>query len=145
MNEPKNIYFLCIQNRCRSQIAAAFANYYGKDLVQVHSAGIFPSTIHPQTIEVMKEVNIDISNETAKEVDMKILRDSNVVVKLCEEVNERCPVIPFGISNVQWNIEDPLPSGTDECDMDKLRDVREEIRGHVRTLLEQLDVIPREN
>lgn len=137
------IYFLCEQNSCRSQIAAAFAKYYGNQKVEVYSAGTMPSRIHPQTIATMKEIGIDISKETVSEINMKILLRSTVVVKLCEEVNEKCPAIPFGLRSFQWNIENPVSHETDECDLDKLRDVREEIQDHVIHLLQRLHVIPR--
>ncbi|WP_416829350.1 arsenate reductase ArsC [Ectobacillus polymachus] len=137
------IYFLCVQNSCRSLIAAAFANDYGKQKVEVYSAGVTPTSVHPQTIATMKEIGIDISGETADEINMRILLKSTVVVKLCEEVNEKCPAIPFGIRSLEWNIENPFASDNDECDVNKLRDVREEIHKQVIHLLQQLDVIPR--
>ena len=59
--KPVRIYFLCIQNRCRSQIAEAFAKHYGKDNVIAESAGLEASDIHPLTVVVMKEIGIDIS------------------------------------------------------------------------------------
>jgi arsenate reductase len=65
------IYFLCIQNRCRSQIAEAFAQKYAQEHVVIESAGLEASTIHPLTIEVMREVDIDISNRVSKKIDMK--------------------------------------------------------------------------
>ncbi|MCK5310169.1 MAG: arsenate reductase ArsC, partial [Thermoplasmata archaeon] len=35
----KNILFLCVGNSCRSQMAEGYARYYGKDQVEVLSAG----------------------------------------------------------------------------------------------------------
>lgn len=50
-----HIYFLCGQNRCRSQMAEAFAKHYGGEHVVVESAGLEPvETLHPFTIEVMQ-------------------------------------------------------------------------------------------
>lgn len=130
--KPVRLYFLCIQNRCRSQIAEAFAKYYGGDHVIVESAGLEASEIHPYTIEVMKEVGIDISVNSSKPIDMKFFISSHAVVKLCEQVHERCPVVPFGIRNVQWNIPDPLTYGVQ---LEDVRKTREEIREKVLELL----------
>ena len=110
MGEPVKIYFICIFNRARSQIAEAFAKKYGGDRVEVSSAGVDGAReIHPMTIEVMKEVGIDISQNKSKTLNMKTFVGSNVIVKLCEEAHERCPIVPFGIQNEQWDIVDPIP------------------------------------
>lgn len=42
----------------------------------------------------MKEVGIDISNHTSDLIDNKILKQSDLVVTLCSDANENCPVIP---------------------------------------------------
>lgn len=131
---PVRIYFLCIQNRCRSQIAEAFAKHYGGNKVIVESAGLEESDIHPLTIQVMREIGIDVSAHYSKKLDMKAFMNSNIVVKLCEQLNERCPIVPFGIRNVEWNISDPLSESTIEA----VRAARDEIEGKVKELLENL-------
>ncbi|WP_082615081.1 arsenate reductase ArsC [Paenibacillus sp. Soil787] len=136
--KPVRIYFLCIQNRCRSQIAEAFAKHYGKDNVIAESAGLEASDIHPLTIAVMKEIGIDISNHASKKIDMKTFLASNVIVKLCESLVERCPVVPFGITNVQWNILDPLEHS--EGNIEALRKTRDEIENKVIDLLKGMNV-----
>ncbi|OAS21388.1 arsenate reductase ArsC [Paenibacillus oryzisoli] len=138
MKKPVRIYFLCIQNRCRSQIAEAFAKHYGNDNVIAESAGLEASEIHPLTITVMKEVGIDISDHASKKIDMKTFLASNVIVKLCENLVERCPVVPFGITNVQWNILDPLEHS--EGNLEALRKTRDEIEKKVIDLLKGMNV-----
>lgn len=118
MEQPIRLYFLCIQNRCRSQIAEAFAKHYGGEHIIVESAGLETGAIHPYTIEVMKEVGIDISSKNSKQINMKTFMQSKVIIKLCEQVNEKCPIVPFAIKNVQWDIVDPLTH------MGRLEDVR---------------------
>lgn len=135
--KPLRLYFLCIQNRCRSQIAEAFAKYYGGDRVISQSAGLEASEIHPYTVEVMKEVGIDISSNVSKRIDMKTFLSSNAVVKLCEQLNEKCPVVPFGIMNVQWDIPDPLTHGGKLEDVRKTRDA---IKQKVIDLLKGLNI-----
>lgn len=51
----------------------------------------------------MKEVGIDISNHTSDLIDNKILKQSDLVVTLCSDANENCPVIP---PNVKKSIGD---------------------------------------
>lgn len=136
-SNPVRLYFLCIQNRCRSQIAEAFAKYYGGDHVIVESAGLEASEIHPYTVEVMNEVGIDISGNRSKAIDMKYFTASKTVVKLCEQLNERCPIVPFGVRSVQWNITDPL---TPSVQLEDVRKTREEIRKKVLELLREYNI-----
>jgi arsenate reductase len=44
----------------------------------------------------------------AKKINMEFFLASNAIVKLCEQNVERCPIVPFRIMNVEWNIPDPL-------------------------------------
>jgi arsenate reductase len=141
MKKPVRIYFLCMQNRCRSQIAEAYAKYYGGSNISVHSAGLEGEEIHPLTIEVMREEGFDLESHYSKPIDMKTFMGANVVVKLCEQLKERCPVVPFGIQNYQWDIPDPLPSGN----IDEVRKARDLIKEKVIELLTQLNVLESEH
>jgi arsenate reductase len=136
-NKPIQLYFLCIQNRCRSQIAEAFAKHYGGNQVIVQSAGLEASEIHPFTVEVMKEAGIDISGNHSKPIDMKYLILSKAVIKLCEQVNEKCPVVPFGTRSVQWNIQDPL---SQNVKIEDVRRARDEIRDKIIDLLREYNI-----
>jgi arsenate reductase (thioredoxin) len=140
MDKPLRMYFLCAHNRCRSQMAEAFANHYAGDKVSASSAGVEESAIHPLTIEVMKEVGIDISDQQSKRIDMKAFISSQIVIKLCEQVNEKCPIVPFGIMNVQWDIPDPTPN-LGEGSIEEFRVIRDLIKKSVLQLLKEKNVV----
>lgn len=141
MEDPIKIYFICIFNRARSQMAEAFAKKYGGDGVVVSSAGVDGAKdIHPMTIDVMKEIGIDISRNKSKTINMKTFVGSDVIVKLCEEANERCPIVPFGIQNEQWDIQDPMPREGSESDIEQFRRARDEIETLVKGLLPRLGI-----
>ncbi|WP_414694743.1 metalloregulator ArsR/SmtB family transcription factor [Paenibacillus sp.] len=137
MMKPVRIYFLCMQNRCRSQIAEAYARRYGGANVSVESAGLETDDIHPLTYEVMREEGFDLATHRSKPIDMKTFLHANAVVKLCEQAKERCPAVPFGIQNYQWDIPDPLPSG----DIAEVRKARDAIKAKVLELLRTLNVL----
>ena len=60
--EKLRIVFICVENARRSQMAAGFAEVFGKGKLEVYSAGSRPaSQIDPLVIEVMKERGIDLS------------------------------------------------------------------------------------
>lgn len=122
-------------------MAEAFAEKYGGDRVAVSSAGVGGAKeIHPMTVEVMKEVGIDISHNKSKTLNMKTFVSSNVIVKLCEEARERCPIVPFGIQNEQWDIVDPIPQVDSDLDIESFRRARDEIEGLVIGLLHRLGI-----
>ncbi|WP_372633132.1 arsenate reductase ArsC [Cohnella sp.] len=129
------LYFLCGQNRCRSQMAEALAKHYGYPGIIVDSAGLDPSPLHPLTVEVMKEIGVDISEQTSKRIDMKVFLAATVIIKLCEDIQEKCPIVPFGIRNEQWNIRDPLAQVSPS--IQDVRRARDEIKEKVIHLLQQ--------
>lgn len=139
MKPSLRIYFLCGENRCRSQIAEAYAKDMARDDVIIDSAGLYPSEIHPLTQSVMNEVGIDLTGHHSKKIDMKTFIASTIVVKLCEEIKESCPVVPFGTRSVQWNIQDPLSEAP--LRLEKVQSVREEIKLKVRDLLTQYNAL----
>ena len=143
MREPARLYFICIYNRARSQMAQAFAKKYGGERVKVDSAGLNGALdVHPLTVQVMREAGIDISQNCPKTIDMKTFMGSDIIVKLCEEANERCPIVPFGIQNEQWNIPDPVKGVGMEADIDAFRRARDEIEWQVKALLRRLGILP---
>lgn len=133
------VYFLCIHNQCRSQIAEAFMQKYADADIMTASAGVDGATrVHPMTIQVMKEVGIDISQAQSKKINMKYFMSSNVIVKVCEDTNERCPIVPFGIINFQWDIPNPIPTDGAEPDMHVMRQTRDDIERRVHALLQDI-------
>lgn len=141
MKKTLRIYFLCMHNRCRSQMAEAFAKYYAGEKIISASAGVGESDIHPMTIEVMKEVGIDLSGHHSKSINMNDFISSHIIVKLCEQVNEKCPIVPFGIQNVQWDIPDPTPKNGAQAKIEEFRAVRDVIKEKVLKLLNEKQVL----
>jgi arsenate reductase len=64
--DEQRVLFLCTGNPARSQMAEAFLRKYAGEAFEAHSAGLEPKGVNPLTINVMKEVGIDISNQTPR-------------------------------------------------------------------------------
>ncbi|MCX8003256.1 MAG: arsenate reductase, partial [Anoxybacillus mongoliensis] len=75
----KIIYFLCTGNSCRSQMAEGWAKKYLGDKWEVYSAGIEAHGLNPNAAKVMKEVGIDISNQTSDVINPEILNKADLV------------------------------------------------------------------
>ena len=72
----KKILFLCVANSARSQMAEGLARKMLGWGYEIQSAGTRPSYVSPFAIEVMKEVEIDLSDHHSKnadEIDARVL------------------------------------------------------------------------
>ena len=129
--QPPEVLFLCVHNAGRSQIAAAFARSLSNGRVVVHSAGSAPGeTLNPAVIMAMREMNIDISDETPKVLTQEMGESADVIVTMgCGDV---CPVYP-GKKYVDWELSDPAGK-----DIDEVRAIRDEIEGRVNDLITEL-------
>ena len=109
------IMFLCTGNSCRSQMAEGFAKHLGKDLLEVHSAGLMAAGVHPRAIAVMQEAGIDISRQRSKEIDQDLLNTMDIVITLCDNAAEACPWTPPDIKRLHWPVNDPVGTvGTED-------------------------------
>ena len=132
----KNILFLCTGNSCRSQMAEGFAkNILGKDF-KIYSAGIAPSSVDPLSVQVMKEVNIDISMHRSKKLSDIEDIDFDYVITLCDHAKETCPFFPANVQVLHKSFQDPPEMGEG---IEGYRKVREEIRKYILKLKEDLN------
>jgi arsenate reductase (thioredoxin) len=135
----KKVMFLCTANSCRSQMAEGFARYYGKDIIDIYSAGLMAAGVHKWAAAVMKEIGIDISKQESKTIEERLLRQMDVVVTLCSYAETLCPSTPAGIKRIHWPIKDPVGTiGTEEQIMNEFRRARDEIKEHIRELIRDI-------
>lgn len=120
MENKKIIYFLCTGNSCRSQMAEAWGEKYLGDKWNVLSAGIEAHGVNPNAIKAMKEVDIDITDQTSDIIDRDILDKADLVVTLCGHANDVCPTAPPHVKRVHWGFDDP--AGQEWAVFQKVRD-----------------------
>ena len=135
---PQKILFLCTANSARSQMAEGFARALAGDRWEVHSAGTAPAGLNPMAVKAMAEVGIDISGHTSKGLDPEVLKSADMVVTLCGDAAESCPLTPPEVRRMHWPLPDPArATGTGKEIMAAFRSVRDDIKKRVRTLLEE--------
>ncbi|MCM8812707.1 MAG: arsenate reductase ArsC [Candidatus Omnitrophica bacterium] len=107
-----SVLFVCVQNSCRSQMAEGLARHYGGGRIEPFSCGSRPSgVVHPQAVEVLAEIGIDISAAKSKGCAALSARTYDFVVGMgCSDV---CPVVP-GREYLVWNIPDPQGGSREE-------------------------------
>ncbi len=127
------VLFLCVHNAGRSQMAAAFTRLLGAGRVEVRSAGSAPANaINPTVIQAMSEVGVDLFQEYPKPIADEVVREADVVVTM--GCGDACRVYP-GKRYLDWELDDPAGQP-----IEKVREIRDEIKARVEQLLVQLGV-----
>src|SRR5512133_1268394 len=130
LKSEKIILFVCVENAGRSQMAEGFFNRSAPEGYSAVSAGTKPvSQINPLAIDVMKEVDIDISNQKSKEITEDMMRHSFKTVNMGYMDKESCPTL-FLPNDLDWNLEDPKGKP-----IEKVREVRDEVEQRVKELV----------
>ena len=139
MSKKTKVLFLCTGNSCRSQMAEGWAKALKGDVIEAYSAGTAPSTVNPLAIKVMKEAGVDISNQRSKNVTELLDVKFDVVITLCGDAKDTCPVFPGDAKVVHRGFDDPARAeGSEEEVLAFFRRVRDEIRDFVKTLPESV-------
>ncbi len=137
-SNAKKVLFLCTGNSARSQMAEGLLKHYGRGRFDVASAGIAPAGINPNAITVMKEIGIDISEQTSDQIKRDMLDQAELLIALCGDARENCPVVPAKVEKRHWDLEDPARAeGTEEQVLAKFREIRDQIKKHVEQLVEE--------
>ncbi len=120
-------------------MAEGFARHLGKEVLEVESAGLNPAGVNPRAIQVMKEVQIDISDQTSDKLNKERTEDIDMIITLCGDAEENCPLTPPYIRRIHWPLKDPAKAkGTDEEIIKQFRAVRDEIKKRVEDLIVSL-------
>jgi arsenate reductase len=124
------VLILCTGNSCRSHLAEGILRNAAGDLIEVASAGSKPAGyVHPKSIEVMREIGIDISGHTSKHLEEFLNRPVDTVITVCGNADQACPMFPGQLNRYHWGFDDPAhATGTEEQVLNEFRRVRDQIR-----------------
>ena len=124
------ILILCTGNSCRSHLAEGILRAAVGEAAEVASAGSDPAGyVHPMAVEVMKEIEIDISAHTSKHLDEFLQREVHTVITVCCNADQACPIFPGQAEKHHWPFDDPAKAtGSEEEIRAVFRRVRDEIR-----------------
>ncbi|MGY5485036.1 arsenate reductase (thioredoxin) [Paenibacillus sp. ALE2] len=135
--DKKTIYFLCTGNSCRSQMAEGWAKQYLGDRWNVCSAGIEAHGLNPKAVQAMNEVGVDISGQTSDIIDSVLLNSADLVVTLCGDAADKCPITPPHVRREHWGFDDPAKAqGTEEEKWSVFQRVRDEVGARIRKFAE---------
>ena len=93
-------------------------NHLGRGEYQVFSAGAVPTGIvNPLTLQALKEHGHDTIGLQSKPLDEFIDEEFDIVVTVCDDAKEACPVWPKKTRVLHWSFEDPAALGGSEKEM----------------------------
>ena len=134
----KSVLFLCVANSARSQMAEGILRHLLGDGVRAQSAGSAPARVNPLAIEVMKEIDIDLSSHTSKSVASIDPDSVDLVITLCAE--EVCPTFLSEARRLHWPLGDPDKKNDDLTRaqrLDHFRKARDELQKRLKILVQQ--------
>jgi len=133
-NKPK-VLFLSTGNSTRSQMAEGLLRTFAGDRFVPVSAGIESTNRDPLAVEVMKEVDIDISKQWSKSIPDSFKEHFGFVITVSDP-RERAPIFPFTPNLVHWDLEDPsVKQVSIEEKKNAFRHAREELRARVQAFV----------
>lgn len=104
----KNVLILCTGNSCRSQMAEALVNHdLGPD-VHAISAGTRPQPkVAEGALQALAQMQIDTAALHPKDVDAVMNQPIDLVITVCDNAKEACPIFPRPIPSVHMPFHDP--------------------------------------
>jgi arsenate reductase len=126
------VLFVCLHNAGRSQMSQALFERAAGGRHAAVSAGTTPAErVHPEVVEVMREVDVDLSDRQPRLLTRELARTADLVVTM--GCGDACPYVP-GKRYLDWDLADPKgrPLG-------QVRAIRDDIERRVEALVAELD------
>ncbi|MDR9380535.1 MAG: low molecular weight phosphatase family protein [Natronomonas sp.] len=136
---PVSVAFMCVQNAGRSQMSTAFAEHERErrdlaDIVEILTGGTHPADhVHDVVVEVMREEGFDLSERTPRKISTEELESCDYVATMgCSTLELDADDSDVDIRD--WALDDPDGEG-----LDRVREIRDEIRDRVSALFDEIE------
>ena len=104
----KTVLILCTGNSCRSQMAEALINHDLTGRVRALSAGTRPQPkVADGALEALRLADIPTEGLNPKDVDRFLDQDLDLVVTVCDNAKESCPIFPRPVRTIHLPFHDP--------------------------------------
>ena len=104
----KTVLILCTGNSCRSQMAEAILNHDLADSVRALSAGTRPQPrVAEGASEALRLAGLPVEGLRPKDLDSVLDADIDLVVTVCDNARESCPVFPRRVKSLHLPFHDP--------------------------------------
>lgn len=106
------VLILCTGNSARSQIAEALLHHRGAGRVHAESAGAKPAArVNPGAIAMLREQGIEWTGREPRGIDAIAGQPWDLVITVCDNAREACPVLPGAGAMAHWGMDDPAETG----------------------------------
>lgn len=139
VRSPIRVLFLCTHNSARSQMAEGILRQLGGERVEVFSAGSAPSEVHPEAVQALAELGIDISQQQSKHLDGFANQPFDYIITVCDRVREACPRFPNDPECIHWSIADPAAADEPAARTQAFQHTAQQIVTRIRHLLLFID------
>lgn len=108
MTTLKNVLVLCTGNSCRSQMGEVILNHDLAGLVCAASAGTQPQpAVAAGAIEALTLAGLPATGLYPKSIETLLDREFDLVVSVCDQAREACPVFPRPVRRIHVSFPDP--------------------------------------
>lgn len=108
MSQLKTVLVLCTGNSCRSQMGEAILNHELAGLARALSAGTAPQPkVADGAIEALRLIGLPTDGLRPKDVEAVMNEDIDLVVSVCDNARESCPVFPRPVKRIHVGFHDP--------------------------------------
>jgi arsenate reductase (thioredoxin) len=102
------VLILCTGNSCRSQMAEALVNHHLAGKARCLSAGTKPQPkVATGAIEALKRAGLPTDNLYPKDIDAVLDDQVDLVITVCDNAKESCPVFPKQVRTIHLPFHDP--------------------------------------
>jgi len=130
----KSVLFVCLHNSGRSQMAEAFFNRLAEGKANASSAGTQPAgEVNPVIIEVMREVGIDISNNTPRLLTMDMVEKADKMITMGCGADAKAVCPASLIETEDWELEDPYLQS-----IEVVRKIRDKVKAKIKHLIKEM-------
>jgi len=132
--DAQRVAFVCVQNAGRSQFAAAFARREAAERdadVEVLTGGTDPAdAVHPEVVEAMAELYIDLSDREPRAIDQAELETCDLVVTMgCSTLE-----LDAAVDVRDWALPDPNGEP-----IERVREIRDAVESRVEAVFDELE------
>jgi len=108
VTKPYTVLVLCTGNSCRSQMAEVLLNHELAGQVRALSAGTRPQPkVADGAIAALKQAGLPTDGLYPKDVDAVMNEDIDLVVTVCDNAKEACPIFPKAVPAIHLPFHDP--------------------------------------
>jgi arsenate reductase len=96
----QRVLIVCTGNSARSQIAEGLIRHEAGERFEIFSAGTRPTQLRKEAVQVMRELEIDISARRSKPLTEFAGQEFDFVITVCDKAREECPFfsgVPEGL------------------------------------------------